>query len=313
MVEVVGATVLADSVVSWAIGKSLDALVVWAKQAVNCKSKCAALAETIGGAQLRAIARDLDSLTQAEAFATLRQQYDSLCEHLEEAQYVVLKCRQTGRWDAVTCARVGARIDTVHTALKATADKLQIKAPAALQQDIHIREQRERDAQAAQDMASLLQQLRPPQQLQPERGPIHRATSLHEPKLMKVFQHMDDLVPRLCEELRAARVHGIVGLPGLGKTTVAAAVSERAKPSFDKHFFLPVGKEADVLGILRGVFQALHPRRQVRTSQVLACAARACHAAGASHVRFQRKGFRVSEFGARRLTTATHQLVCSSR
>jgi hypothetical protein len=124
MVEGVGATVLADSVISWAIGQGLTALAQWARLAVHCKSYCLALADLLEGQQLRAIARDLDSLTQAEAFAQVRVQYDRLCEQLEEAQYVVLRCRQTGAWNAVTRVRMGRRIEAVHGALEATAKEL---------------------------------------------------------------------------------------------------------------------------------------------------------------------------------------------
>jgi NB-ARC domain len=277
MVEGVGATILADSVISWAIGQGLTALARWAKLAVHCKSKCAALADLLEGQQLRAVARDLDSLTQADAFAQVRAQYDRLCEQLEEAQYVVLRCRQTGAWNVVTRVRMGRRIEAVHVALEATAQALSVHGPAALQQDTAIKQQLARDAQAARDRARLLVQ-GDPLPLQPERGAVGRAASRREPEpLQVVFQHLDALVPRLCAELANHRVHGIVGMAGLGKTTVAAAVYDRVKGKFQRHFFLTVGEQADVLRILRGIFKEVHPGIAVRQpSCTLLCAAGTC-------------------------------------
>jgi hypothetical protein len=269
MVELVGATVVADSVISWAIGEGLTTLVQWAKLAVRCKSKCAALADLLAGQQLRAVAHNLDSLTQAQAFAQVRAQYDRLCEQLEEAQYVVLRCRQTDAWDIVTRVRMGRRIEAVHGALEATTKELAVNVPTALHQDRAIKAQLESDAQAARDRASLLMQGDQPP-LQPQRGAVRRAASVREPQPPQVvFQHLDALVPRLCAELPHHRVHDIVGMPGLGKTIVATAVYERAKDTFQRHCFLPVGKQADVLRILRGVFQSVYPGSRVRWPALL--------------------------------------------
>jgi NB-ARC domain len=141
--------------------------------------------------------------------------------------------------------------------------------PAALQQDTAIKAQLARDAQAARVGARLLSQGDQPQ-LHPERGDVQRTASLREPKpLQLVFQHLDALVPRLCAELPNHRVHGIVGMAGLGKTTIATAVYERAKDMFKRHFFLTVGEQADVLRILRGVFQSEHPGSRVRRHALL--------------------------------------------
>jgi hypothetical protein len=219
MVEFVGTTVLADSVISWAISEGLTALAQWARLAVHCKSSCAALADLLDEQQLRAIARDLDSLTQAQAFVQVREQYVRLCEQLKEAQYLVLKCRQSDVWDIVMHVRMGRRIEAVHGALEATAKALAVNVPAALQQDRAITEQRDRDARVARVGARLLMQGDQPP-LHTEHSALQRVASLREPAMLaKVFQHMDDLVPRLCTELSKARVHGIVGIAGLGKTT----------------------------------------------------------------------------------------------
>jgi NB-ARC domain len=268
MAEFVGATVLADSVISWAIGESLTMLAACARLAVHCKSKCAALADLLAGQQLRAVARDLDSLTQVQAFAQVRAQYDRLCEQLEEAQYLVLRCRQTGAWNAVTRVRIGRRIEAVHSALEATVKELAVNVPAALLQDTAIKEQLVHNAHAARNQASLLSRGdRTPLQIKRSAG--QRAACLHEPNLPVVFQHLDALVPRLCAELPHHRVHGIVGMPGLGKTIVATAIYDRAKSTFQRHFFLTVGEQADVLSILRDVFGSLHPEKAVRRPTLL--------------------------------------------
>jgi Arabidopsis broad-spectrum mildew resistance protein RPW8 len=196
MVVVVGPTVLADPVVGWAIGKTVDQLISMAQHVVQCKRKCAALADTLGG-QLRGIARDLDRLTQAEAFTDVRERYDALCKHLEEAHYVVLRCRQTGTGNLLTRLRMSKRIDAVQSELQAFASgNLQIDVKNALQQDRDIKDRRQRDATAAEERAGLLHQHQHPP-LQAERGAIQRIASLREPAPQAVFQHLDALVAQL--------------------------------------------------------------------------------------------------------------------
>jgi hypothetical protein len=178
-----------SAVTGWAIGKALDNLVQWAELAVHCNTKCAALAETLR-AQLRSIAYDLDELTQAEAFAQVRGLYDTLCEHLEEAQYVMLRCRQTSNWDIVTRIRMSKRIHAVQSKLRGIAsENTMIAVCAALQQDRAIRAQRERDATAAEERARLLQ-LKwhdyPP--LRDERGAVQRAASVRDPRQQTISE-----------------------------------------------------------------------------------------------------------------------------
>jgi hypothetical protein len=274
MVEIVGTTVLADSVISWAIGDCMNALAHWARLAVQCQSNCAKLADLLEGQELRHFASNLDSLTHTSAFAHVRVQFDRLCEQLEEAQYVVLRCRQTRAFSVVTRVRMGRRIKAVHCALEATLKDLKNNVSAALMLDKEMKERQERDGHAAHERAQLLMELQRDTPLRDERGPVNRAASLHVPQLPNaVFKHLDDLVPRLCTELQNHRVHGIVGMAGLGKTTIATAVYNRAKNTYEKkfkkHFFLTVGEKADVLLILRSVFQNIHPKKQVRRLALL--------------------------------------------
>jgi hypothetical protein len=270
MVDVVGATVLADSVISWAIGDGIEVLANWARLAVHCKSNCAALADLLERQELRDFVHKLDSLTHAAAFAHVRVQYDRLCEQLEEAQYLVLRCQQTKAFSIVMRVRMGKRIEAVHCALEATPKDLEINVSAALKLDQAIKEQQERDEQAAHERARLQWELQGDPPLKDERGKVNRAASLCVPQLPNaIFQHLDDLVPRLCTELPNHRVHGIVGMAGLGKTTVATAVYDRTKDTFKKHFFLTVGERADALLILRSVFKTIHPKKQVRRPALL--------------------------------------------
>jgi hypothetical protein len=265
MVEVVDATVLADSVICWAIGDDMKALAHRARLSVHCKSSCAALVDLLEGQDLRDVANKLDSLAHAVAFAHVQVQYERLCEQLEEAQYVLLRCQHTKAFSEATRTRMYRRIDAVHCALEATPKDLTINLSAALKLDRAIKEQQEHDRRAVRNQARLPMVMQGDPPLKDERSEGNCTASLSMPQFPNaVFQHLDDLVPRLCTELSNHRIHGIVGMAGLGKTTVAAAVYNRAKDTFMKHFFLTVGEKADALLILRSVFKNMHPKKGVR-------------------------------------------------
>ena len=101
--------------------------------------------------------------------------------------------------------------------------------------------------------------------MQTELGALRRIASLREPELLaKTFQHLDELVPRICTELPSRRAHAIVGMAGLGKTKVAREVYERVQSKCQKHFFVTVGEQPDIMSSLRGVFRSLHPNSRVR-------------------------------------------------
>jgi NB-ARC domain len=247
----------------WALGEAADQVVAWTAHVVHCKQQCAALAWALGaGGRLRGTVCNLDELIQEEAFNDVRRLHGSLCEHLEEAQYVMLRCQQTSGWSILARMSMRRRIDAVQSALQGIASQSScIAVRAALQLDHDIRDQRERDAAAAEEQAPLLhQQEHLP--ADPVRGRM-RTPSLRSSAMPPViFQHLDDLVPELCAELLLHRVHGVVGMAGIGKTTVAAAVYAQAESSFHKHYFLTVGVAVDALELLRSVFQSLKPGMQ---------------------------------------------------
>jgi NB-ARC domain len=82
------------------------------------------------------------------------------------------------------------------------------------------------------------------------------ALHLCEPVPDRIFQHLNDLVPRLEVKLQQTRRLGIAGLPGLGKTTLAQELYDRA-------LFLTVSEAPDVLGLLRSAFRELFPGKAV--------------------------------------------------
>lgn len=245
--------------------EGLKQIAGWAVTAARCRSECAELAALLNGAQLCTLAGHLDSLTQLETFESNRSHYEDFTKQLQEAAYLVLQCQQVGSFNLFLRARVGRRIEGALSRLARMASdtSLAVNISNALQTGRNLVVQAERDAQAARDRAGAVGASWPP--LQRAVGAVWFVPLGRQPSLVHVFQHLDDVVPELCSALPHHLVHGIVGMPGLGKTTIAAAVYDRTKAQYDSPFFVTVGKQADVLGLLRGVFVQVCIGQRVRT------------------------------------------------
>lgn len=89
-------------------------------------------------------------------------------------------------------------------------------------------------------------------------APRHGAAA--EPPPAHIFQHSGDLVPCVDALLAGTRNVGLVGMGGIGKTTIARAVFARAQRRFDDSVWLTVGSTAtDMLPLLRSAFAQLFP------------------------------------------------------
>ena len=174
----------------------LKQLIEWAKTAYHCKTACSRLKDELERSSFQAFVGMLAQLSQRREDQW--DVYQELGDLLDKAEYALLACQKVSNWDGVKLIQLGNRVNAVSAALSKFTDRHGDK----------------------ETLTHLLPLLDAQQQ---DVTPARETPEFERPK--EVFQHQEKLVPTLQSHLATHRIVAVVGMAGLGKTTIAGTTS----------------------------------------------------------------------------------------
>lgn len=249
-----------NEVAGWAAEESIQWLLVQAAAIVGHPKQCRKLLRLLRDPCLLKAVHALDQLTELTQFADHRRDYHELCDTLQQAELLLLQHSHTAEgpqvesrawrwWHRVTDSK--------------TPKQLRISLERFCRLELKMQLFTTLQVMASPPAPQTISRAERSPSLHSYLGPDSDLPEYSEPDLpTHIFQHNDDLVPQIDEQLWRTRNIGIVGHGGIGKTTVAQAVYELAKTRFDAAVWLTVGKDADdakLLELLESAFARLFP------------------------------------------------------
>jgi NB-ARC domain len=274
-----------NDVLGWGLKEAILWRVRYAVDVLHCGERLRKLLDMLQNKRLLATAHALDLVTDLPAFELWRGDYDSLCDLLEDAQYMLLSAglplddaavqpelapahaqpataptRQ--RWlRRLLCAKAlsDERAHVSVSACSAGATCVKLAPYTEREKFTKLHETLDGQRQSIERLGSRshmrtspdafnppieLEAQPPAAQQQNQQPPLPDVVNQHEERLIP------DLVARLRSELPEARSVAIVGMPGLGKTTIARAVFELLKHDFGERncVWLTVARASDAAG-----------------------------------------------------------------
>ena len=205
---------VASTVIRVVVKAVFRKLITLANTAKHCKVECKKLSNTLKSGVFERFAEDLDQLSQVNSFAGFWKDYQTLGDHLEEAEYIVSACHQTSKWHGLSLAQLGKRVRKVSTALQECVNHLAGDVRSRLER--YNSEQAEQSKQSKQGARQINSPF-------PEMPSLADPLPAVQPQEFNsiIFQHQEKLIPMLRVLLLERRAVAVVGMAGLGKTTIA--------------------------------------------------------------------------------------------
>lgn len=256
MAEAVAVTAAAKAV-KFGLGACASAICEAAKSAAEaaymCRTECKRLAERLTDDKLATYLQELDAL--AEADIHMWDEYLQLCDLLEEAHCLVLACKAAPRWSLRRRIEYGHRISELRKALVQCGTSEQLHRVRGAKSDLDARSTNRKQLEQSQATYTALRHV----PAQPGQGPLGMSSLQLPDPIVHIFQHMRYLVPKLQGHLRDNRRLGLIGMGGIGKTTIARELYDRCVTVFDHRIFVTVGRKPNLLHLLHSAFKTLRP------------------------------------------------------
>lgn len=252
----------------WAVAESIKWLLGRAQAMGACPPQCSCreLVDVLQRPTLYMAAFVLDQMGDTprsdpywDVWENLRQEYRGLCDAISDAGVLLF----TSMAEVSKSGSSGVHGQILKSDCEAVCAALQTFCRSDKYAQLYhsLKSAPER---RVQHVCRLTQPL-PPLQLKlpirtshPIMEPVKATPAQHD-----VFQHDDDLVPRIVDLLRSTRNIGIVGMGGIGKTSVANSAFRRARADtsrYDKAVWLEVGPGTlELTEILKKAFAVLFP------------------------------------------------------